>query len=233
MDTAAHARRLESLFGLPNGACKHVWVGAERSMFTHRSEEKALPTHGQPMTVLFYGQFIPLHGIDTIIHAARLLRDEAIEWVLIGKGQETDLVNKMLEDDPLPRVQRIEWVPYTELNTWIARADLCLGIFGTSKKAACVIPNKVFQIVAAGRPLATGDSPAIRELLDHMPPCTYLVPMGDAEALVAALREHHERLDAGQLTHTSCHDQAIIAFDESAIGAQFVDVLRETLAQHG
>lgn len=234
MDTAAHARRLETLFGLPNNACRRVWVGVERSKFPrHLAEKTSRPARTGHMTVLFYGQFIPLHGIDTIVRAARLLRDMPIDWILIGKGQEKTRIDTMLDDDPLSHVRRIEWVPYAELQDWIARADLCLGIFGTSEKAACVIPNKVFQIVAAGRPLVTGDSPAIRELLSHAPPCTYLVPMGDAEALAAALLEHRNWIDEGKLVGTSCHDKAILSIDESAIGAQFVVVLQDTLVKYG
>ena len=49
--------------------------------------------------------------------------------------------------------ERVDWVDYADLVSWISRADLCLGIFGTSEKAASVIPNKVYQVVAAGRPV--------------------------------------------------------------------------------
>ncbi len=59
---------------------------------------------------------------------------------------------------------RIPWVDYDTLHQHIADADVCLGIFGTSAKAANAIPNKAYQILAVGRPLVTRDSPAIREL---------------------------------------------------------------------
>ena len=80
------------------------------------------------------------------------------------------------------KLRWVDWVDYADLVSWISRADLCLGIFGTSEKAASVIPNKVYQVVAAGRPVVTRDSPAIRELLEHAPPCVYLIPPGDAPA---------------------------------------------------
>ena len=112
--------------------------------------------------MLFYGQFIPLHGIATIIRAARLLREESVEGTLIGRGQEAPGIRAMLDDVPLIKLKWIEWVEYGELQRFIEDSDVCLGIFGSSDKAQSVIPNKVFQIVAAGRPLITRDSPAIR-----------------------------------------------------------------------
>jgi glycosyltransferase involved in cell wall biosynthesis len=95
----------------------------------------------------------------------------------------------MLEDEPLPALDWMDWVDYASLRREIASADVCLGIFGISDKAASVIPNKVFQVIAAGRPLITRDSPAIRELVDPNMRDIALVPAGNAEALAGAIMQ--------------------------------------------
>ncbi len=222
MDTATHARRMESLFRLRKGSVGHVWVGAETGLFSGAIEEPPACDLGKPLRVLFYGQFIPLHGVDTIVEAARLTRDEPIEWTLIGRGQESPGLRAMLERDPLPKLRWIDWVAYAELRRWITEADVCLGIFGTSDKAASVIPNKVFQIIAAGRPLITRDSPAIRELLEDTPPCVSLVPAGNPQVLAAALRMHLRRADNKV---ASCHQQLITRIDPVTIGRQLQNLI--------
>ena len=76
--------------------------------------------------------------------------------------------------------------PYDELPEWMARSDVCLGIFGTSPKARRVIPNKVFDALACERAVITGDTPAVRELLcpgDDV----WVCPPGDPEALADAI----------------------------------------------
>jgi glycosyltransferase involved in cell wall biosynthesis len=142
---------------------------------------------GEPTRLLFYGQFIPLHGIDTIIDAAALSRPEAYRWTVIGDGQEAPRIRRRFAERPVANLRWLPSVPYAELRRHIADADICLGIFGGSGKAERVIPNKVFQALMAGRPLVTRDSPAMRELVGDGVAGVALVPPNDAAALLAAL----------------------------------------------
>lgn len=231
LDTQAHARRIETLFGLTTGSADAVWVGAETEHFhadTGRDAAVCAPIASSdkpPLQVLFYGQFIPLHGIETIVHAARLTRSEPVEWQLIGKGQEADRIRALLTEQPLPKLHWQEWVDYEQLHRYIAGADVCLGIFGDSEKAASVIPNKVFQIVAMGKPLITRDSSAIREMLEDAPPCVSLVPASDAEALADAVRGFTRR----DRPVGPCHGLLQDKLDAQAVGRQCLAMLKRHL----
>ncbi len=70
---------------------------------------------------------------------------------------------------------------WKNLRRYIAKSDLCLGIFGNTEKTTRVIPNKVFPL-AMKKPIITGDTPAIREVFrdhDHL----LLCPVANATAL--------------------------------------------------
>jgi glycosyltransferase involved in cell wall biosynthesis len=126
----------------------------------------------------------------------------------------------MLHADPLPRLRTLEWVDYDALIGYLHEADVCLGIFGTSDKAASVIPNKVFQILAAGKPLITRDSPAIRELVEHSPPSVTLIPAGNPARLAEAIA----RCSAQDVLY-GAGVSAEHAFNVSAIGRQLIRLL--------
>src|SRR3546814_11494713 len=127
MDTHAHARRIEHLFGLGNGSCGSVWVGAETEHFS--SSLLASRTGARPMHVLFYGQFIPLHGVDTVIRPARLLRNEPVEWQILGQVRVAPCFRAILPDQPFPQQHWWAWVDVPQLTQILPRADVGWGIF--------------------------------------------------------------------------------------------------------
>jgi glycosyltransferase involved in cell wall biosynthesis len=190
-DTRANADYLARLAGVPPNRIEVCFVGAEERLFRPGWSPQ------QPFTCLFVGKLIPLHGLETILDAARAAPDLSLR--IVGSGQ----LEPLLGDRPA-NVEWLPWVEYEHLPAELHRAGCALGIFGTSDKAKRVIPNKAFQALACGTPLVTGDTPAARELLAH-DESALLVPPGDPEALVAALRRlagDHElarRLSAGGL----------------------------------
>lgn len=160
VDTAAHARYIEELFRLPRGSVGNVPVGAESAEFPRQPPA----TPGARPRILFYGQLIPLHGIETVLAAATSSRGKSFDWTIIGSGQDAPKVAAILGETPPEHIRWLPWVPYAELAEWVAKSDICLGIFGGSRKAASVIPNKAYQALASGRHVVTRASPAMDEL---------------------------------------------------------------------
>jgi glycosyltransferase involved in cell wall biosynthesis len=226
LDTKIHGQYFVDTFHLSPKKVDSVFVGAETDVFM-RDNHKQLETKSRPFTVVFYGQFIPLHGIDTVVKAAKLTERKNIRWILIGKGQESAKIQKLIDQLNPANLELIDWVPYEELSRWIHVADVCLGIFGGTDKAKRVIPNKVFQILAAGKTLITGDSPAIRELFESGQ-SIFLVPMKDPKALAAVVGNLSEKIDeaAGCRLNSSILEQ----ISPAAIGRDLKSIITNTLA---
>jgi glycosyltransferase involved in cell wall biosynthesis len=173
-DTNAHARFFKHRFDLLDDRVAVAYVGAEDRLFYPGSERKP------PFHAMFVGKLIPLQGIETILQAARLAPE--IGFRIVGDGQLSGLLDERPEN-----VTHVPWIDYEELPGELRRAGCALGIFGSSPKAARVIPNKAFQAIACGTPLVTADTPAARELLTGGRDAV-LVPPGDPQALADAVR---------------------------------------------
>jgi glycosyltransferase involved in cell wall biosynthesis len=172
-DTEQNARHLGELGRLSRrpSAC---FVGAEERLFRPGWQPS------EDFHVLFVGKLIPLHGLETILAAARLAPE--IQFRIVGSGQ----LEALLRERPA-NVEWTDWVEYEQLPQELHRAGCALGVFGTSAKAGRVIPNKAFQALACGTPLVTADTAAARELLRDGQDAL-LVPPGDPAALAAAVR---------------------------------------------
>ncbi len=189
-DTEENAQYMQALVRAPRTRIIVVPVGADEGVFSPRSAGNSPVTWPTDtpgtLRVLFYGTFIPLHGPETIIRAAAMLDAERASFVLIGRGQLADETRALAERLGLCNVMFLPWVPYPELPAWIAEADVVLGIFGDTAKAARVVPNKVYQAMAMGAAIVTRDSPAVRRLLVHGR-SALLVPPADPAALADAI----------------------------------------------
>jgi len=184
-DTEAHAAYYRSRFGLAQRRVAALPVGATPEP---AASGGARELSGQPLTVLQYGKWSPLHGADVVIAAADIVRDEPFRFVLAGEGQLSRALRQEITARGLTTVEWLGSLSSTELRARVLAADVCLGIFGGSDKAARVVPNKVYDALSCGRPVVTADTPAARELLtDHR--SALLVAPSDPQALADALRE--------------------------------------------
>jgi glycosyltransferase involved in cell wall biosynthesis len=177
-DTEAHRAYMCRTFDVDDARVQTVYLGAEESFYLASSA----PDRPAP-SVLFYGQYLPLHGIEAVVEAARRLAGR-LPITLVGTGPLRGAMEQRAAG--VAGLRFVDWVAYDALPAWIAAADICLGVFGTSGKAAMVIPNKVYQCAAGARPVVTGDTPAVREVFRHAEN-VWLVPPGDAGALADAL----------------------------------------------
>ncbi|MFT7695295.1 MAG: glycosyltransferase involved in cell wall biosynthesis [Candidatus Latescibacterota bacterium] len=162
VDTDALASYYAELFKLPLSKFRKSLVGNVFDVY----EPSVLRRPNGHFRVLFFGTYVPLQGAEFIVAAAELLRGEEVEFEMVGSGQDYEAVRRRAEESQLKKVHFAdEWYSVDQLAESMRRADVCLGIFGTTPKAGRVIPYKVFGALALRRPVITRDSPAIRELL--------------------------------------------------------------------
>ncbi len=159
LDTQAQIRYFCRLFHLKEKKFMRVLVGADNEFIKPRQ-----PKDKDCLLIHFHGYATPLQGVSTIVAAAHLLEHENIKFNLVG--------NKIKRYDAKAglagNINYIMTAPYPELVKIMAEADVCLGIFGDTTKTQVVIPNKVYEALAAGKAVITADTPAARELLiDH------------------------------------------------------------------
>lgn len=196
-DTREHAAFYAARFGLSRERLAVVPVGAAPAPQATGAARSL--TEDEPLIVFQYGKWSPLHGAETVLAAADSLRDRPVRFVLAGEGQLSTVLRGEIVRRRLTNVEWLGMLAPGDLRARTLTADVCLGIFGTSDKARRVVPTKVHEALACGRPVVTADSAAARELL-HADRDALLVPAADPVALAAAverLRDERLRTELG------------------------------------
>lgn len=145
---------------------------------------------GERLHVYYIGQLYPWKGVDVLLDAMRELPEQ--ELVIVGGlPPEPDLAHNQELAKKLSVADRVHfrgYLPPTRLAEERLRADIFVIPLGDSVIARhFTSPLKLFEAMAAGRPIVASDLPSIREVLtDDVD--ALLVPPGDPHALAAAIR---------------------------------------------
>lgn len=185
-DTKAHAEYFVKELGCEAGKTEVLYLEADGGIYHPMKVEKDA---GDPFRVLYFGSVLPLQGVDVVLDAVRLLKDEkGIAFEVIGPVPED---RKPAQDN----LECIPWLSQEELARHIARADLCLaGHFAAGiDKAKRTIPGKAYIYRAMEKAMILGDTPANHELFEE-DERTAFVPLGDAKALAEKVRELRNKL---------------------------------------
>jgi glycosyltransferase involved in cell wall biosynthesis len=161
-----------------------VNIGAPASWFAANKQSFAKRQSPRTPKVIFFGSFTPLQGTPVIAEALTRVT-QPLTVTMLGSGQDLTVAQHAAEH--LSNRVELEWRPWldsNELPALVAQHDICLGIFGNSDKAQRVVPNKVYQGIAAGCAIITSDTPPQRRALGN---AAIYVPPGDATTLAQAL----------------------------------------------
>lgn len=182
IDTQAHAKFFHCNFHIPNEKMNVVYVGCDEDIFYPRE----IPI--DETKVLYYCSFLPLHGVDVVVRAAQIVeKSYPLKFRIIGNGVEEKKVRGLAMDLGLRNIEFVDQIPQEKLPDEIASSLLCLGgHFGFSEKAKHVIPGKIFQIIAMGKPVIVGENKANRELLTHNEDA-WFCEMSNPEALAKSI----------------------------------------------
>ncbi|GAB4578139.1 MAG: glycosyltransferase [Anaerolineales bacterium] len=184
-----------------------------------------------PFRVVYFGTFIPNHGVGKIIDAARELAPEPMQFDMIGDGPERAAAEASVRAWGVKNVAFLGWMEHEALARHVRAADVCLGAFGETPQSLMTVQNKIFTGLALGVPVLTGDGPAVRRTFRHGEH-VYLCKRtgkGLAEALRVLKADAALRERLGQEGYRVFRAQ----FDLQHLGEVFAKILREVVSGRG
>ncbi|HUF48006.1 MAG TPA: glycosyltransferase, partial [Vicinamibacterales bacterium] len=176
------------------------------------------PPPAGPPTVVYAGHLYPWKGVDVLIRAVGLLPD--VKAVVVGgRFGDADMTRVMALADDLgvrSRVTFTGFVPASAVADAVAGATVAVVPTLDTPSARYTSPLKMFEYMAARRPIVASDLPPVREILTDRVNAR-LVPPGDPVALAAAVAGLvADPAGAGRLVERAAADVAAFTWERRA-----------------
>lgn len=163
--------------------------GADVERFRPRSPSLSvragLGVTGDRVVVLYAGAHGISHGLRSVVDAAALLVAD-VDVVLVGEGADKANVRRHAEQLALPNLRMLPGVGRDEMPELIAAADICLVPLRDVPLFSGFIPSKLFEFLAAERPVIGAVTGETAEILTEAG--QIVVPPERPEALADAVR---------------------------------------------
>lgn len=177
--------------GVPSAKVTLIANGVDPSRFDPNADGAAFRRDhdlSDRFVVLYAGAHGLSNDLGVVLGAAELLRHEAaIVFVLVGDGREKPRLVREARLRDLSNVIFLPPVPKEEMAEVLAGSDSGLAILKPLPLYATTYPNKVFDYMAAGRPVVLAIDGVMRKVIESEGAGVAVAP-GDPRALAEAVR---------------------------------------------
>ncbi len=184
---------------------------------------------GGKFLVLYAGAHGVSNNLGVVLESARLtIEDKNIAYVFVGDGKEKSNLMRQAEENQLSNVLFIPSVPKNEMNQTLAAADACIAILKPIEMYKTTYPNKVFDYMAAAKPVLLLIDGVIREVVEKAE-CGVFIQPDNAQALANQLKIMQNEKKA--TTHMGGNGRNYVKehFDRATLAAKMESIFQELI----
>jgi glycosyltransferase involved in cell wall biosynthesis len=215
------ARRIELV---PNGADPAMFVAPADGTDFRRNYGLV-----DRFVALYAGAHGMSNDLEVVIDAAAQLQDTNVQIVLVGDGKEKPQLQARAVTLGLRNVTFLASVPKSEMPAVLAAADAGIAILKPIEAYKTTYPNKVFDYMAAGKPVVLAIDGVIRQVVESAHAGLFVRP-GSAAALAQCIR--HLAADPVNARQMGASGRLYVEanFSREQLARKLLDVLESTLA---
>jgi glycosyltransferase involved in cell wall biosynthesis len=182
-ELAARGIDVRKLHFLPNGVIPEFWAAGTRD-----ETRRELNLSPDAVLVSYIGTTGMAHGLRAVLDAAVRLEATApaVQLLIAGDGAELVPLRTAAAERRLRNVRFAGLVPRARIPSLLAASDIMLVTLRPAAVFTTVLPSKMFEAMAAARPIVLGVEGEARETL-HAANAGIAVPPGDSRAIADAV----------------------------------------------
>lgn len=233
MNTQPYIEWFEENYQIPAHRFDLISMGTDSQIFAPDPLVEEPEGAGGEFRALYYGTYIPNHGVPIIIEAARLLAQHPqITFEMVGEGPDRAEAERLAQAYGLTNITFTGWLEPHVLRKRIAQSHVCLGVFSTTPQSLMTIHNKIYEGLAMAKPVLTGEGPGVCSAFAHGREL-YLCRRLDARDLADSLLALYADRELCRRIAAQGHQTFLAHYTIEQIGARFKSLLVDLAAEHG
>ncbi|MDQ7088879.1 MAG: glycosyltransferase family 4 protein [Acidobacteriota bacterium] len=148
--------------------------------------ESPVEVEDSPLKVVYCGALGRMNSLPQILDAAAHLRNEPVEIIFIGDGDERRQLEERVRREGLDGVHFVDALSKREAFERLRRAGALVVTTWDVDFQRMVLANKLFDYLAAGRPVIVAAAGEMADLVEEAR-CGFVVPPEKPEALAEAM----------------------------------------------
>jgi glycosyltransferase involved in cell wall biosynthesis len=175
--------------------------------------------------VLYAGAHGMSNDLDLILETAEILREkERVQFIFVGDGKEKQRLVTQAEALKLDNVHFFPSVPKKEIPDVLAASRACIAILKPLEAYKTTYPNKVFDYMAAGRPIILAIDGVIRKVIEEAGAGIYVEP-GQADGIARAILRLEQDRAMGERMGLAGRRFVEEHFDRSILATRMLDIM--------
>ena len=224
-DTNYQKEHLNKEFGLSKDKIKVLPIGADDKVYPYAPKVGET----QHFNVVYYGLFSPIHGVEFLIKAAKILeKEKSIKFILVGNGNTFEKDFNLAKKLKLKNVVFEKDMRENDAFNTLRQSDIFLGFLADHPVGKRVVPNKVYQGLALGKTVLTAYSPAIEGMLTHKKD-VYLRKADNQESAAQAILDLKNNPKLNSQIARNGYELFKEKFTPNSIGRDLAKYLREII----
>jgi len=206
-----------------------VTNGADLDLWKPRTRDSALIEKlglSGKFIIAYIGTHGMAHGLDFIIKSAKKIENENIHFLFIGDGSEKEKIISISKSLNVKNVTFLPPIPKDLVPKYLSCADAALVSLKRSETFKSVIPSKIFEAAAMGKPVLLGVEGQAKEISEKFNIGIAFEPEND-EAFRSAVQLMASNSDTYVKFQEGCGALAR-AYDRNLLAEKMLTIIRYT-----
>jgi glycosyltransferase involved in cell wall biosynthesis len=191
--TSAFRDYLIERWQVPPEKISVVENGVDTAQFTLREPDqnlkRKLGIEGK-VVVSYIGTLGMAHGLETLLDAASMLKTRTPEvvFLIVGEGAEKEHLVSAARSRGLSNVLFVDQQARENIPAYICASDACLVLLKKSELFKTVMPTKMLEFMACGRPVILGVDGHARRIMEKANAGIFIQPETPRDLAEAVMR---------------------------------------------